>query len=422
MKIINQFLALSLMCSCIAYASAIADSQMICGQENRENPMEALVYENLNYGLAWFGKGNHCIQGESNNNPYFDIHKKHTLIFVHGWSPNTVPNFTRFNFNATRSAGPADSTDTISAWLDGTNGDKNPWNIGVFYWNQFADEPPASFEQMQDIENAVLNAENKIWSSTTPNIGMRWRSPQGFNDAPPFVNDKSVLDLLYNDYIKNLSNYQGDIRLVGESLGSQLVLALAKRVDDDIKNHILPANFLPKQIVLLDPIVVTQAHLDALINAVQQLEKDGVTISGYRTSDLGKPRNGSFVVDNTNLLKYTAFTDMDFCVYPVPDPTPDNMLLYILAEMKRHVAGSWWYFLSYGLTTPPRVITAQDPGSWLGPYANLDSSVLQKYQQTSQFLSDSLTNKNNHLCDPNPETLNQEWRQWALDEQSSPVN
>ncbi|PHQ80862.1 MAG: hypothetical protein COB66_03720 [Coxiella sp. (in: Bacteria)] len=86
---------------------------------------------------------------------YFDP-KKPTIIFFHGWQPDTVKNKSRFDLCYMYKQANGQSSpryNTLQYWKG--------WNVGVFYWNQFADEAN------------VVDAEAKIYSAHGI-MSMRW--------------------------------------------------------------------------------------------------------------------------------------------------------------------------------------------------------------------------------------------------------
>ena len=363
-------------------------SVMLCGHE--KNP---LIYTTLNYGLYWFADIDHlpyCTKNKDNVQ-FFNSNKPHTLIFVHGWLPYSVHQHKRFSFNAEDISGPK-VTDLIAPWLKGDSGDKKPWNVGVFYWNQFSDESPNKTDT-HSLMQAVHNAESKIWSAHDA-VNMRWRNAQDQFNLFNADHNQTIPDLFYENYANSLKNYSGDVRLVGASLGTQIVIETAKRIDDAVQARVLPKNLLPRQIVLLDPVITdshNSAHMKTLLADLMQLEKDGVVVSGYRTSILGDTL--LHTDDNTDLLKYTAFSQINPCNYS------------IFALMSRHTAGIWWYFLSYQLTHVPIV---GDP-TQSAPFANLPEDQLKALMSPDApgFKSDS-----HNACQS--DALDREWRTWQM--------
>ena len=85
------------------------------------------VFANLDYGLYWFGynSAQKAVPGQSN--AFYAPHKD-TVIFIHGWQNNTVTKQKRATLYR-------ESNEDLSAyWLD------RGYNVGIMYWNQFADE------------------------------------------------------------------------------------------------------------------------------------------------------------------------------------------------------------------------------------------------------------------------------------------
>jgi hypothetical protein len=118
-------------------------------------PVGEAVFAELDYGIYWHGPGGaeaKHIPGRVN--PHFDPNKP-TLIYTHGWASNTVNSKRRVALNWGNLDGP--DIDLAQLWIAAG------WNIGVFHWEQFADE------------GEVKDAEAKIWTATGPRA-MRWRS------------------------------------------------------------------------------------------------------------------------------------------------------------------------------------------------------------------------------------------------------
>jgi len=119
------------------------------------------------------------------------------------------------------------------AWI------KAGWNIGIFYWDMFSDEPN------------VLDAEAKIWTANGPKK-MRWRDNKGEFQKSTF--NKSAGQLFYETYVKALKDYKGNnIRIVGHSLGSQMAIYLTYMVNDAVAKRYLPNNLMIERLALLDP-------------------------------------------------------------------------------------------------------------------------------------------------------------------------
>lgn len=196
--------------------------------------------EYLNYGLHWVRVQNNAEKQvkalDENGNVvptivnYYDDSRP-TVIYFHGWqSGSSKNNYKRENFTF------SDNGDALThlAWK------QRGWNVGVFYWNQFADE------------GEVKDAEAKIWSANGPK-GMRYRLNNGLSSTVQSPN-KSVGELAFEEITKALANNtSGNIRFAGHSLGNQLAVFTAEQINDAVNNGTVSENVMPNRIALLDP-------------------------------------------------------------------------------------------------------------------------------------------------------------------------
>ncbi len=276
----------------------------------------------LSYGLYWFGLDNACqkfVSGEAN--PYFNPARP-TVIFVHGWRP--VPS-ALYPPNFTYSDG--GGVNTANAWIN------DGWNVGIFFWNQFADEAN------------VQDAEAKIWANDGPQR-MRWRNGYGFYQEAP-SGTPSAGELFYQAYLAALTEHPytgGDIRLAGHSLGSQMVVRLAGLVGDGVEAGQVPAHLLPDRVALLDPYwsigaksyLGGQATGSAARQYVAGLIPQGVLVEWYRSSSLTVEPQGD---SNQALEPMTFYADM----------TPT----FVSDAMSQHRAARHLYFWAYAFASPP---------------------------------------------------------------------
>lgn len=188
------------------------------------------TFQNLDHGLYWFGYGDSwqkAVPGHSN--AYFDNNKP-TVIYIHGWQEGKTQKKYRETFNRKDAGGP--DLDLAYAWRAAG------YNVGILYWNQFADEAE------------VKDAEAKIWTAKGPRA-MRWRNSSGAYANGP---SQSVGDLLFQHYKANMTGYNGShIRILGHSLGNQLAVVLTKKISDAVATGSLSSRLLPKRVALLDP-------------------------------------------------------------------------------------------------------------------------------------------------------------------------
>ncbi len=281
------------------------------------------VFENLDYGMYWYSydqAAEKAIPGQYN--PYYDPNKP-TVIYIHGWQNNTTTQQSREDFVYSANGGPDFSV--ADAWVAAG------WNVGVCYWNQFADEAE------------VKDAEAKVWSAQGPKA-MRWRDVNGdYHEGP----SRSASELCAESYGQALADYRGShIRLVGHSLGNQMVIATAKVVSDLIDIGDLPSHLLPTRIALLDPAYL-KGERDFLGGMwtgefarvlVGQLKEKGVIFESYRTS--GSTSNGLIGDTNTELLNMTAFTELKPWYFGWFDFT------------NKHISAVWHYFWSFQYLPP----------------------------------------------------------------------
>lgn len=188
----------------------------------------------LDYGIYWFGPGNERIKHVPTvDNPYFDPERP-TMILTHGLQSGSISDRRRpgLNFGDDTTAPDVDLAD---AWIDAG------WNIGVFYWQNFADE------------REVKDAEAKIWSSQGRNgLGMRWRSQGGSYQDWPF--ELSVGELAHGAVTAALLEAQAPtVRLAGHSLGNQLVTVVAGMLQSDVDSAEVSSRLAPARLSLLDP-------------------------------------------------------------------------------------------------------------------------------------------------------------------------
>jgi hypothetical protein len=313
------------------------------------------TFNNLDYGLYWFGYGDSwekAVPGQSNS--YYNPSKP-TVIYIHGWQNGSSQNKNRETFNRSDAGGP--NLDLADSWLRGG------YNVGVMYWNQFADE------------GEVTDAEAKIWSTSGPRT-MRWRNSSGVYSNGP---TQSVGDLLFNSYKDNMAGYTGNnIRILGHSLGNQLAIVVSKKISDAVTAGTINSKLLPKRVALLDPFYSNNAK-SWLANQwtgavsrsyVSALKSKGVMFEAYRTSAV---TNTIFVGDaNTNLMKMTAFSELN--------PWYFNATQVV----QKHNAAVWHYLWSYSFNPPVVTGTSNQAAS----AKTADSRIITLMNGTQKLVHD----------------------------------
>ncbi|WP_234124845.1 cell adhesion domain-containing protein [Clostridium hydrogenum] len=284
----------------------------------------------LDASIYWFGKGNvsqKFISGQAN--PYFDPTKP-TLIYIHGWQNGAYKTLHRESFNPSlMDADYGANVNSADYWINAG------WNIGIFYWNQFSDEP------------LVNDAEAKIWSPSGPQ-GMRWRLPDGSFQTTNTPNE-SAAQLFVDQYVQAMKGFSGsEIRLVGHSLGNQMVINGGEIISNMVDDGKLPANLRPNRIALLDPYWSSGAKSylgnkwtgAVCRDYVTNLKNKGVVFEQYKTSDVD-----DFVVSDRN-LGMEQLTDYNVI-------HSDFIPIYNISSKHRYARD--WYFYSYAFNPPSEI-------------------------------------------------------------------
>lgn len=312
------------------------------------------------YGLYWF-KNNTDFQKAAPNldSDYYNPNKK-TMIFAHGQQTNAIQSdfFESFNYmkhSMKNHQFPASTQrDLAKIWKD------KGWNVGVFYWREFADD-------------GVLEAESKVWSNQGI-FGMRMKvknadgSVSNINqhNIPAEVAGKSVSDLFYDDYVDALANHGNkEIRLVGHSLGNQLVIATGKKISDAVVSGEITENLHPDRIALLDPFYSnnfkpfwffsTTGKMAA--EAAEIMRNRGTLFELYRYSLVSAIGEivGQFTFDEDSLLRLRLLSAHQ-------DMRPWYIDFFDFGE--KHIASPYLYFQSMAYSTPDEVKL----GKWVGPW------------------------------------------------------
>ena len=281
------------------------------------------TFQNLDHGLYWFGYGESWQKAVPGQTNAYYVASKPTMIYIHGWQNGSTQKKNRETFNRKDAGGP--DLDLAHAWLAAG------YNVGVLYWNQFADE------------GEVGDAEAKIWTATGPRA-MRWRNSSGVYSSGP---TQSASDLLFNSYRTNLAGYTGNnIRIAGHSLGNQMAIVLTKKISDAVTAGTVSSNLLPKRVALLDPFYSNNAKSylgnrwvgEVCRTYVSELKTKGVIFETYRTS--GVSSTGFIGDSNTGLMNMTAFSELKPWYFSSTQLT------------EKHNAAVWHYLWSFSSNPP----------------------------------------------------------------------
>ena len=278
---------------------------------------------NLDFGIWWFnehGEAEKFIAGKPNSN--YDPQKQ-TVLFVHGWEKDSVTN------NYWRESPYFWNNKYVSNLNLGAIWKQKGYNIGAFYWNQFADE------------GEVKDAEAKVWKGNNGLKNMRYKLSNGTYVS--YSTTKSITDLFYDDYLAALqNNTSGNIRIVGHSLGNQLATSVAYKLGLAIKKGSLPSYYMPSRIALNDAFWSTgnKSYLsnkwtgaEARTQVDYLIKNFGVVVEQSKSSALGGLLVGD---DNVDMRKKTAF----YRIWPEFMPLKDSAF--------QHGYANLWYFWSIG--------------------------------------------------------------------------
>lgn len=292
---------------------------------------------------------------------FFDPNKP-TMIFIHGDQPMTVLHHKRFDlcFNYLQNNGKrSPMKNTLTAW-------KN-WNVGIFYWSQFADDVEG--KGISAFVDAITHPEMKIYSANNK-AGMRWAylNQQG-KIAFCSVSDShcaqlpmniagrplGVRMLAYYSYLNAFpKNYDRPIRIAGQSLGTQLAVQLAGLVADN------PHAPQPSQLTLLDPYFTPGLHhinvgtrrdsvADYNYHVAKKLLKEdpNLAFSIYRTSKLSEWPTGDRNKPLENLAAYTRI-----CPAFLSNAAKKQLII------NEHLSCAYIYFHSKALPIPADGVNA----------------------------------------------------------------
>jgi hypothetical protein len=282
-----------------------------------QSALDRANFENLDVAIYWYGAGGvnqRAVPGQFN--PFFNPARP-TVIYMHGWQPNTVAGLKRETFDRSELNSNAD---VARPWID------RGWNVGIFYWNQYADE------------GEVKDAEAKIYTAAGPRQ-MRWRNAAGSYTAGPA---QSVSAQFINVYRAAMNGYTGNqVRLVGHSLGAQLAIHAASELLRQRNAGSLPANLAPLRVGLLDAAFLNGARdylggkwPGEIARENVSFNRGTISYEYYRTS--GATSNGLIGDTNQGLIDMVTMTEIKpwyFNAFEID---------------KKHRMAPGWYFESMG--------------------------------------------------------------------------
>ena len=329
------------------------------------------------YGIMWWGK-NDVLFPIVNNvtglgmgpSVHFDTTKP-TLIYSHGYQPGSGPKAHRERLTSFKGVLMAD------AWID------QGWNVGSFYWTQFADEP------------TVEEAENKIWPNCLPITGvcdaptMRWMKKDGSFFNPPPGSIPSVSDLMAESIVASTVGAQPDkgfkLRIAGHSLGGGVVIGAGYKLAAAADSGQIPLHLKPERISMLDPFWTPAHDRDVMPRLYRTRHVHNVTIEMSRTSAFSAP--ASFREQMPHVPK--SYLSAAFVWQDAKYISDDyGVLTGAAAGAAKHSSAKTFFFLS---------INPSNPNQQEGPSATTENQVMQDFavsgyywKQTDGFYTETI--------------------------------
>ncbi|NJM07490.1 VWA domain-containing protein [Candidatus Gracilibacteria bacterium] len=333
----------------------------------------------LDYGIYWYSYNDTSQKAYSDGRaiPGFYDPSKPTIIFTHGWERNRVSDGrlagTNLSEGRTNFAWRLYDTNVAEFWLD------QGWNVGLFQWTQLANDrasPGLTFFP------SPYFAQSKIWTPDGP-AGMRWAkcSKDEYEDRPEFTPGVSVARLFYEAYQDALAQYSGsEIRLAGNSLGAQLVIAMAQIAYTEDQ---LPSSRRPQRIALLDPYWGPTRGFDYSFmpggkrpgeisrEYVQALKQQGVVFEWVKSSAVNEYNWGD---TNEPLIDTISRTD-----YKLDLPEDSSIWNY-------HKAGWVLYFWSKDFPAPDECTQSSTPDEGCTPTGRTAYASSNTIERASEIM------------------------------------
>ena len=217
--------------------------------------------------IIFFGRNNNPCVKDTPGMDVFDPSKP-TMLYIHGYEPGTTARGFRETLDTPTGvffdAYPVLRTGNV--WID------RGYNIGMFYWNQFSDEPD------------IRDAEKKIYCHGPHRCAIKSsREDSGngpetvfwsqYGDAKTPGIGQQLCDE-YEKYFGDEGKYNGKVTVVGHSMGGQLAievsrLLLAKRPSSSDSSEKSHRSF--GKLVVLDPFFSNSSVARRATESLEQL-------------------------------------------------------------------------------------------------------------------------------------------------------
>lgn len=223
-------------------------------------------FNKLDTGIYWYADPDDDVPTAD----YTVKKDKPTIIFTHGWKPQGESRVREGLSLKSRT-----ETALASKGFDEYKYDsefyryyiEKGYNVGVFYWNQFADA-----EGREDVMLPSFAVDKKIWASndgknmtyiTYDSADAKVGTRTAIDD--PSNPKKSVAVIFGEAIVEQLGrDFSGTLQIAGHSMGGQLALAVSEYLCVQKDNGNIGENLLPDRVTLLDP----------YLNAVTRMKED----------------------------------------------------------------------------------------------------------------------------------------------------
>lgn len=367
------------------------------------------------YGLYWYKDAVHAVKyvpGRPVPLEYYNPNKP-THIFAHGHSKTSV-NFQSGRLRDYRrepmffspgSMYPSQQqVDLVRIWKEpARNHEGKAWNVGLVYWNQFADDDYANLTKPQ-------MAEAKIWS-TNGKGGMRyairkWNGSSwstGNTNVSTNAPMKPVSVILADAFIAATQNANNpELRLSGESLGNQVVTAMSYILKKEYAEGRIGPNQFPKRLALLDPYwrngrlenswttnhpafvdlgvqsdsaaSMSKKIIENVINFADQDSSVSFVVAHYDTSRATDGSTFGQVYGDANRAQrdITAITYLQASWITGNESNTTYMA-------HRHVFSKYYYFWTYAFAPPQRGFSASSSDAAIRNNMNIYKSTKTRY-------------------------------------------
>lgn len=280
-----------------------------------------MIDEAFDVDIYWYKDLTTCIRQDkvTGFSQYFDPNKP-SLILIHGWLPDAIKNSFRQTFDLRNDFNGVKSDSNKLLYQSGYDMETYPtmlqswksYNIGIFHWEQFSDESGL----------IPTEVEKKIWGKNCT-----WKHKVKNEIVVETIENTNVSKILLSK-LQNITTYtMKDIRLVGHSLGSQLICGLIHELylqkNNQLYNQISRLSFLDGFFSLSNSNLY---KFDAVLSFLRA--KSG---EFYKSSYLSTLIGATY--DPVELKKACLYVEYNTDYFDFTD------------SRSKHVAAMWIYFL-----------------------------------------------------------------------------